>query len=70
MVESLEIRPTAVYDDGAITLTLGISAECLAIARRSGSLRFTRKGRRVLYLGQWLIDWLESTPVAEGGHAK
>ena len=38
---------------------VGISAESLARARQVGELRHTRKGRRILYLGQWILDWLE-----------
>jgi len=58
MTRSSQIDPQAVFDDGAIHLALDIPTATLARARRAGRLRFTRKGRRVLYLGQWILDWL------------
>jgi len=60
MHEPVSIEPRQVYDDGALFVTLGLSPSTLATARRSGALRFTRRGKRTLYLGQWLLDWLES----------
>jgi hypothetical protein len=38
---------------------LGVAKMTLEKARRSGQLRSTRKGHRMLYRGQWVIDWLE-----------
>lgn len=58
MVSPVCIDPTAVYDDGAICLALDIPSAVLARACRDGRLRYTRQGRRRLYLGQWLLDWL------------
>ena len=60
MIEPVPIAPTALYDGGAVQLSLGISQSALAQARRAGRLRFTRQGNRVLYMGQWLIDWLQA----------
>lgn len=54
----LLIDPAAVYDDAAIVLHLGIPSSVLARARRSGELRFRRRGRRNYYLGRSLLDWL------------
>jgi hypothetical protein len=59
MHNAVSIEPTAVYDDGALFLSLGLSANVLSAARRDGTLRFTRKGHRTLYLGRWVLDWLE-----------
>ena len=59
MIEGFPIEPKAVYDDSALSVALGVSAESLARARRAGVLRYTRKGRRILYLGQWILDWLD-----------
>jgi len=53
------IDPHGVYDDGGLRLALGITSATLATARRQRRLRFSRKGRRTLYLGQWVIDWLQ-----------
>jgi hypothetical protein len=73
MVSPISIDPAAVYDDGAILLALDISSASLARARRAGQLRFSRQGRRILYLGRWLLEWLEadSTPASseEVAHA-
>lgn len=54
------IDPNAIYDDGALYLSLGLSPACLTRARRGGLLRFTRQGHRTLYLGRWILDWLEA----------
>jgi hypothetical protein len=53
-----KIDPDRIYDDGAVMLALDFPSSLLVKARREGDLRYTRKGRRVLYLGQWLLDWL------------
>jgi hypothetical protein len=60
MVSSVQIDPGSVFDDGAIYVALGITEATLARARRTGALRFTRKGRRTLYMGQWILDWLKA----------
>lgn len=58
MASSLLIERTAIYDDGAIALALDIRLSTLARARREGKLRYTRKGNRVLYLGAWILEWM------------
>jgi hypothetical protein len=65
------IDPAAVYDDAALYSALEISYQALARARREGRLRFTRKGRRILYLGEWVIEWLSdgATILASKGGA-
>ncbi len=60
MVTPVCIDPHAVYDDGAIVLTLDVPSTTLARARRTGRLRYARAGRRIFYLGQWVIDWLQT----------
>lgn len=63
----LHISPTTIYDDTTIALHLGVPLAALTRARRAGGLRFTSVGRRVLLLGQNIIDWLEAAdgaPVA------
>jgi len=67
MIEGFPIDPRAVYDDSALSVALGVSAESLAMSRRTGNLRHARKGRRILYLGQWILDWLERDAVSEKG---
>jgi hypothetical protein len=58
--DSIRIDPTGIYDDALLYAALEISAATLARARRDGRLRYTRQGRRVLYLGQWVLDWLQA----------
>ena len=58
MQAPVSIEPQQVYDDGALNMTLGLTPNTLAAARRSGALRYTRRGKRTLYLGQWILDWL------------
>jgi hypothetical protein len=52
------IHSQAVYGDSELRLGLAVTSATLAKARRAGQLRFTRKGRRFLYLGLWVLDWL------------
>jgi hypothetical protein len=54
------IEPNGVYDDDLLCSALEIGSQTLADARRSGALRYTRKGRRVLYVGVWILAWLTS----------
>lgn len=67
-----KIDPDGIYDNGAVILALDIPSSTLAKARREGSLRFTRKGRRVLYLGKWLLDWMSASDAERKGadHAR
>jgi hypothetical protein len=60
MISGVQIDPQAVYDDGALSCQLGLSASALARARRQGRLRFTSQGNRIFYLGQWVVDWLKA----------
>ena len=64
MTETVEFHPNAVYAEGQVRLMLGLSEMSIADARRRGDLRFTRKGNRILFLGQWIIDWLNEKPVS------
>ena len=59
MNDVFKVDPDAIYDDAALALGLGVTQSTLARARRTGELRSTRKGRRVLYRGEWIIAWLE-----------
>ena len=60
MVSVVRIDPTGIYDDGALRHELGLAHAAVNRARRTGRLRFTRQGHRVLYLGQWVLDWLQA----------
>ena len=65
MLFPVTIDPEAVFDDGALYQALGLSAATLATARREGTLRYARKGRRVLYRGRWVSAWLDGESVGE-----
>jgi hypothetical protein len=67
MIKGISIDSKAVYDDSALSIALGVSTELLLRARQAGDLRHTRKGRRNLYLGQWILDWLEHDAVSGTG---
>jgi len=58
MVTPALIEPRGIYDDGALVLALGIPSATLIRARRAGHLRYSRKGKRVFYVGQWVLDWI------------
>jgi hypothetical protein len=60
MVKPLLIEPNGVYDDSALYCSVGLTMNALAVGRRSGALRFSRQGRRTIYLGRWVLDWLEA----------
>jgi hypothetical protein len=55
---SCKIERDRIYDEGAVVLSLDLPSSTLAKARRAGDLRFAKKGRRILYLGRWVLEWL------------
>lgn len=59
MIDRFPIDPDTAYTEGAISLALDIPLATLANARRTGSLRFVRRGRRVVILGRHLLSWLD-----------
>jgi hypothetical protein len=65
MAKTLNINPDAIYDDGAISLVLDLPSATLAQARKKGQLRYTRKGKRIFYLGKWVLDWLTGDPIRQ-----
>jgi hypothetical protein len=72
MIEPVLIAPEALYDDGSLRQALGLTPSTLAAARRAGSLRYTRQGKRTLYKGAWILTWLEkaaTSPDAVRGEA-
>ena len=58
MTEPVRLDPEAIFDDGALRRMLHLPQSAVDRARKSGELRSTRKGGRVLYLGRWVLDWL------------
>lgn len=65
---SIRIDPEAIFDDAAVYALLDVSAATLNRARRLNKLRYTRQGRRILYLGRWLLDWLEADATPRRAH--
>lgn len=61
-----EILPNALYDAQTLRLTLGVSVAAINRARRDGTLRHCRQGTRILYLGRWVLDWLDAQSVCGG----
>ncbi len=58
MIEPVRIEPEALYDDGSLRQALGLTPATLAAGRRLGTLRYTRQGKRTLYLrGRGLTDY-------------
>ena len=63
---AIQIDANAIYDDDLLFSLLGVSSRTLLKARKAKQLRYTRKGQRVLYLGEWILDWLrDSAPALE-----
>jgi len=69
VADTLQIDPHCVYTEGAVALALDLPLATLARARRERRLQFSRQGKRVLYLGKWLLAWLESDKQREVSHA-
>jgi hypothetical protein len=65
----IRIDSDGLYDDDLLYAALGLSAATLARARRDRRLRFRREGRRTLYLGRWVLDWLTADDQQEAAHA-
>jgi hypothetical protein len=66
MATVINIDPAGIYDDISLSNLLGISTQVIDRARRSGALRSTQKGRRVLFLGAWVLDWLQTDEEGPG----
>jgi hypothetical protein len=62
-----KIEPFGIYSSDDLSKMLDVSPQTLAEARRSGALLFTRKGRKTLFLGQWVLDWLRNPCSEEEG---
>jgi hypothetical protein len=52
------IDPRGIYYDATLGSALDLGPDVFARARKAHELRFTRKGRRTLYLGAWVLAWL------------
>ena len=69
MTTQVEIDPNAVYSDRSVVLLLGVTTDSLREAERTGQLRHRRVGRRVLYTGAAILDWLNAPQAQEAGRA-
>lgn len=69
MRDGVKIDPESYYDGDLLFSLLDLSHSTLVTARRAGRLRYTRAGNRILYRGQWLLDWLETPGItsSKGG---
>lgn len=65
MPDTFTIQPTGIYSTDDLCAMLDVSPQTLADARRAGQLHATRKGRRTIYLGEWVLAWLRAG-LAEG----
>lgn len=54
------IHPSAVYDRDAARKALKLKKSTLTRELRLGRLRCSKRAGRVLILGQWLLEWIES----------
>jgi hypothetical protein len=68
MPDTATIHPNGVYGTDDLCAMLDVSPQTLAEARRAGALRSVRKGRRVIYLGEWVLAWLRGEQ-GEASHA-
>jgi hypothetical protein len=55
---TITIRPNDVFTRYRLSQVLGVGESTIDKARRSGALRYTRKGSRTLFLGSWVLAWL------------
>lgn len=53
------IHPTGVYSRVLAARALGISEATFAGLVREGRLQVAQQGQRLLFLGAWLLDYLE-----------
>jgi hypothetical protein len=68
MPDNVTIQPTGIYSSDDVSAMLDVGGETLAKARRTGALRAVRKGRRWIYLGEWLLDWLRHSEEVSQAH--
>jgi hypothetical protein len=57
-VTGAKIERDAYYDTNGLCQTLGLRYGSIERARREKTLRFTKRGGRTLFRGNWIEDWL------------
>ena len=60
VTEPFSIDPDAFYTVAMMERLLDVSVVTLSRARKTGALRCVKKGRSVLFRGQWVLNWLEN----------
>jgi hypothetical protein len=63
MSKPVVIAPNAVYTLQTLSETLGLKPGCLPRECRLQRLRYCKRGGRVLFLGSWVLEWLEAGEV-------
>jgi hypothetical protein len=57
------IHPDAVFDLHTLRETLDLKPGCLPRECRLGRLRYCKRGGKVLFVGRWVLQWLEAGEV-------
>ena len=65
----LEFKPETYYDEYHVRVQ-GLDEDVLKRARESEGLRYREVDGRIIYKGQWLIDWLDRSEAEAGGRRK
>jgi hypothetical protein len=58
----IRLEPDAYYSEAEFLKHSGFAPTALEQGRRSGDLRFVKRGHARVYKGSWLISWLSPTP--------
>jgi len=48
-----------IYDNKSLCERLGVSLRTLQFWRDSGAIKFFQRGRKILYLESWVLEFLE-----------
>jgi len=74
IITGIVFDPDALYTEEDLVRLPMFNSNLLERERRSGALRFTRKGvgrgSTYLYFGDWLITWLRQAPLSEESEAR
>lgn len=59
----ISLDPSTFYDEVSASRALRVPASTLAKARKDRAIRYSRRGQRVLYRGDWLAEWVSAGEV-------
>jgi len=62
--QTINIDSGAIYNDAQLCRILGVRPKTIIQARRRNKLRYSLKGNRIFYLGQWVLVWIQDKPVS------